>query len=164
MKKKIIFYAILGIIFVFIITICIHIKDKKNLNNWIGEYYYIETFPHNSGQITYFIEYTIIIYKEENKYYAQITGDGWFTMTRMLAQVTGDQNKIDIAYLQATPGDLSYGSYEAFDKGEVLWQFERNGSDINTIWKSGKEFHPTLIEMEGEIMGKYFAKIAVTEK
>lgn len=165
MKKKYCIFAIMGILLALFIMLCIHIKTPKNLDNWIGEYYYSETFPHNSGVIFYFIEYTVMIYKDGNKYYAQITGDGWHTMTRILAQVTGDRDKIEIAYLHTLPDDKLYDSgHEWFDEGEVLWRFERDGSDINTVWLEGKLFHPTLSDMEGEIIRRSFDKIADEEQ
>ena len=140
------------------VVFCIQIIYKKNLDNWLGEYYYTETYPHNSGKSFYFIEYTITIYKDENKYYAKIVGDGWFTMTRYLAQVTGDSKSIEISYLERLPDDLYYG-HEAFPKGEVLLRFEREGNDLNTVWLAGKEFFVSFEGMEGEITTKAFEKV-----
>lgn len=141
------------------IMFCIHIRDKNDLDNWIGQYYYSETYPHNSGEIFYFIEYTITIYKEENKYYAKIVGDGWQTMIRMLAQVTGDRDKIEITYLQWLPDSM----HLRFDRGEALWRFEREGSDINTVWLAGKIFFESFANMDGEIIRKSFEKVVPTE-
>lgn len=161
MKKpySLFLFLILGILGGFLFCAISTVRNEKDLNDWIGEYNYLELFPHNSGEIYYFIDYTISIYKEGNKYYAQITGDGWFTMDRLLGQVTGDRDKIDITYLQALPEDISYGRYERFDQGEVLWQFERDESGINTIWAAARSFHPTLCDLEGEIIGNYFVVI-----
>lgn len=155
MKKKYCIIIMVGILLLFSIMFCVYIRDKKDLDNWIGEYYFSKTYPHNSGKIFYFIEYTIIIYKDGNKYYAQITGDGWQTMTRVLAQVTGDRDKIEIAYLHTLPDDTLYDSgHEWFDEGEVLWRFEWDGNDMNTVWLAGERY------FEGEITGKSFEKIS----
>lgn len=94
----------------------------KNLDSWIGEYYYCETFPHNSGELFYVIEYTVEIYKEEGNYYAQITGDGWQTCVRCLARVMGNRNKIELTYMGRLPDDITS---IIFDRGETLWRFER---------------------------------------
>lgn len=159
MKKKCCIFAVMGILLALFIMLCIYHRDSKNLDNWTGEYYYSKTYPHNSGKIFYFIEYTVKIYKDENKYYAQITGDGWQTMTRVLAQVTGDRDKIEIAYLHTLPDDILYDSgHERFDKGEVLWRFERDGRDIKTVWLAGKIF------FEGEITGKSFERVVDEEQ
>lgn len=159
MKKKCRIFIIAGIFLVFSIMLCVYIRNQKSLDGWIGKYYYCETYPHNSGQLSYVIEYTVMIYKEGNKYYAQITGDGWQTMTRMLAQVTGDQSKIEIAYLQRLPDDWLYGcERDLFHKGEVLWRFEREGSGLNTVWLAGKWFFVSFEGMEGEISTKAFEK------
>lgn len=154
MKKKCCIFAIMGILLALFIMLCTYHRDSKNLDNWIGEYYFSKTYPHNSGKIFYFIEYTIIIYKDGNKYYAQITGDGWQTMTRILAQVTGDRDKIEISYLQELSNDMSPG----FDKGEVLWRFELDGRDINTVWLAGK------IYFEGEVTGRSFERVVDEEQ
>lgn len=147
--------AIVGMLAVIFILYYSTTRSNKNLDSWVGEYHYTAIFPHSSGEMSYVIEYIILIYEEENKYYAQITNDGWWTMTRVLAQVTGNQNKIEIAYLHTLPDDIIYGN-EWFDESEVLWHFERNGDDINTVWMAARSWHPTLSDVEGEIIGKYF--------
>lgn len=152
MKKKCRTFIIIGILLALFIMFCIYYlyQRQKNLDNWLGNYYYCETYPHNSGELFYVIEYTVKIYKDGNKYYAQITGDGWQTMTRVLAQVTGDRNKIEIAYLQELSNDMSY----RFDEGEVLWRFEWDGNDMNTVWLAGERY------FEGEAAKKSFEKVA----
>lgn len=154
MKKKYCLIIMVGILLLFSIMFCVYIRNKKNLDKWIGKYYYCELYPHNSGKLFYVIEYTIIIYKDGNKYYAQITGDGWQTMTRVLAQVTGDRNKIEIAYLQKLSDDMS----PSFDKGEVLWRFEWDSNDMNTVWLAGERY------FEGENTRKSFEKVADEEQ
>ena len=151
-------FAIVGMLAVFFILYYSATRSDKNLDNWIGEYQYTAIFPHSSGEMSYVIEYTILIYEEENKYYAKITNDGWQTMERVLAQVTGNQNKIDITYLHTLPDDIIYGN-EWFDESEVLWRFERDGDDINTVWMAARSWHPTLSDVEGEVSGKYFEKM-----
>lgn len=79
-------------------------------------------------------------------------------MRRVLAQVTGSQYKIDITYLHTLPDDIIYGN-EWFDESEVLWQFERDGDDINTVWMAARRWHPTLADVESEIIGIYFEKM-----
>lgn len=163
MKRKGCIFISLGVLLVLSAMLCIQVKNKKNLDNWLGRYYYCETYPHNSGELSYVIEYTITIYKDENKYYAQIVGDGWHTMARYLAQVTGDRNKIDISYLQRLPDDALYGcERDAFPKGEVLWRFEREENDLNTVWLAGKKFFLSFEDMESEITVKSFEKVAET--
>ena len=160
MKRKYCTFISLGVLLVLFVVFCIQITHKKNLDNWLGEYYYTETYPHNSGELFYFIEYTITIYKDENKYYAKIVGDGWFTMRRCLAQVTGDSKSIEISYLERLPGDPRYGhEVDAFPRGEVLWRFEREGNDLNTVWLAGKKFFVSFEGMEGEITTKAFEKV-----
>ena len=160
MKRKCCTFISLGVLLVLSVVFCIQITHKKNLDNWLGEYYYTETYLHNSGEWFYFIEYTITIYKDGNKYYAKIVGDGWFTMRRYLAQVTGDSKSIEILYLERLPDDPRYGyEKDAFPKGEVLLRFEREGNDLNTVWLAGKKFFVSFEGMEGEIKAKSFKKV-----
>ena len=69
--------AIVGVLTVIFISYYSTTRSDKNLDSWIGEYQFTATFPHNSGEMSYVIEYNISIYKEEYKYYAKITDDGW---------------------------------------------------------------------------------------
>ena len=137
-----------------------HEKHEKNLDNWIGKYYYCETYPQNCHELFYGIEYTITIYRDGNEYYAQIVGDGWFTMSRYLARVTGNRKEVEISFLQSLPDDMYYGF---FPKGEVLWRFEREGNDLNTVWLAGKKLFESFANLEGEITTRSFEKISDEE-
>lgn len=161
MKRKCCTFICLGVILMLSAVFLIQIKHYKNLNSWLGKYYYCETYPHSSGELFYVIEYTVTIYRDDNKYYAQIVGDGWYTMTRYLAQVTGNRNKIDISFLQRLPDDVLYGcERDPFPKGEVLLRFERDGDDLNTVWLAGKKFFLSFENQEGEITTKSFEKVS----
>lgn len=152
MKKKCCMFTAMGLFLASCIISCIW-KQHKNLDSWLGEYSYSETFPHNSGELSYFVNYTVEIYKQEGKYYAQITGDGWQTCVRCLARVTGNRNKVELTYMGRLSDDITS---IIFDRGETLWRFEREDNDINTVWLAGKALHPTLSDMEGEIVRKSF--------
>lgn len=66
------------------------------------------------------------------------------------------QKNLDkITYLQLLPDSM-----DLFDEGEVLWRFERDGSDINTVWLEGRVLHPYLSDMDGEIIRRSFEKVA----
>ncbi len=81
-----------------------------------------------------------------------------------ITQVTGNRNKIEIAFLQRLPYDLLYGcDRDYFHKDEVLWRFERENSDLNTVWLAGKLLHPILSDSEGEITTKSFEKVVDEE-
>lgn len=161
MKRKCCTFICLGFFLMLSAVFCIRLKNYKNLDNWLGKYYYCETYPHNSGELSYVIEYTVTIYKDENKYYAQIVGDGWYTMARYLAQVTGNRKKVDISFLQRLPDDVCYGcERDPFSKGEVLLQFEREENDLKTVWLAGKKFFLSFEDLEGEITTKSFEKVS----
>lgn len=155
-----------GIILVLpIMTISIYLtiqKDGKDLDSWIGEYSYVAVISHNSGLLNYIIEYNINIYKQDKEYYAKITNEGWQTQVRTLASVKGNEKKIDIIFLETLPDDHIYDS-ERYDAGEVLLQFQRDGTGIITVWKAMKMENPVLSEMDGDVIGKYFCCEPISE-
>lgn len=136
---------------------------SHDMHSWVGEYIYVETFPHNSGELSYVIGITITIYEQDGDYYAQINGDGWFLETRSLAKVTGDEDSIDIIFLGNAVDDPLYErNIQRYEYGEELVHFERlESGEINTEWKSLRDQHPFSFWVDAEegISGIYFAKV-----
>ena len=134
----------------------------NGIDSWVGMYEYVATFPHATDEsFNYFISYSVNIYKEDSNYFARIINDGWFTQTRILAEVTGDRFSIDIRFLETLPGDNLYGYAERFNKYDVLWTFEQNASGISTVWLSMRKEHPVLFEYDSEIKGLYFKRLEI---
>lgn len=143
----------------------VFIHRNHSLDSWIGDYYYIETFPHGQDEdFNYFIGYEISIYKENGKYYAKDENDGWFTQTRTLAKVVGNKNRIDIIFMETLPGDSLYGICERYDEGEVLVTLYYENGNIQTAWGVLRNEHPVFIDNLDEIKGKYFTKSDISEK
>ena len=129
-----------------------------DLDSWVGSYYYIETFPHfEDSDFHYFISYDINIYEDDGNYYGEIINDGWQTQVRMLTQIKGTDDAIDIIYIETSPGDSQYGKYERFDKGDILLSFKRENEKIITTWGLLKNQHPTLCD-EDEVVGEYYIR------
>lgn len=134
--------------------------EEDDMDSWLGEYDFVDAFPHNSGALNYIIGIDITIYKQDEDYYAQITGDGWFLQTRTLARVTGDKNSIDITFLENLPGDSLYeNNIERYEYGEELLHFERlKNGEMRTEWKALRNQHPVFSETDDKISGTYFEK------
>ncbi len=75
-------------------------------------------------------------------------------MVRMLARVTGNQDKIEISFLKLLPDSMNL-----FDEGEVIWRFERDGDNMNTVWLEGRVLYPYWSDSEGEIVEQSFEKV-----
>lgn len=169
MSKKLRRYCLLLIVVIAIlfllIGLYIFICRNHSLDSWIGDYYYIETFPHGQDEnFNYFIAYEISIYKEDGQYYAKDENDGWFTQTRTLAEVIGNKNRIDIVFKETLPGDSLYGICERYDEGEVLVTLYYENGSIQTAWGVLRNEHPVFTDNLEEIKGEYFIKSDMNEK
>lgn len=135
------------------------IYESNKLDIWMGRYGFTDTFEHNSGEINYFVDYEIIIYKDDGKYYAELEGNGWFLQTRSLAYVEGDENSIDIFFKSSLPGDSLYGIVERYEKDELMLTLSYDDSELISSWHVLRKEHPIFIESEEEIKGVYFEKL-----
>ena len=135
------------------------IYENNELDTWMGRYGFTDTFEHNSGEMHYFVDYEIIIYKDDGKYYAELEGNGWFLQTHSLAYIEGDKNSIDIIFKSSLPGDSLYGRVERYEEDELMLTFSYDGSELVTTWHVLRKEHPILIESEEEIKGIYFEKL-----
>lgn len=149
------YFILLFLIFV-IINLKISITVKQNdLNQWIGEY--------NNCEDSEFIHgyFKIIIWEQNKLFFALIDysstqhhyndNKSIITHTKLLANVIGNNEIIDIVFLQTLPGDTNYGN-DLFKKGEKLIRLEQDQIGITTEWKALK------FKGEKNIVGKYFEK------
>ncbi|MDE7283960.1 MAG: hypothetical protein K2N85_10335 [Lachnospiraceae bacterium] len=135
------------------------IYENNKLDIWMGRYGFTDTFEHNSGEINYFVDYEIIIYKDYGKYYAELEGNGWFLQTRSLAYVEGDENSIDIIFKSSLPGDSLYGMVERYEEDELMLTLSYDDSELISSWHVLRKEHPIFIESVEEIKGIYFEKL-----
>lgn len=131
-----------------------------DMDSWLGKYSFVDAFPHNSGELNYVIGLEMTIYKQDGDYYAQINGDGWFLETRTSARVAGNQDSVDITFLETLPGDSLYeNNIQRYEYGEELLHLKRlENGEIRTEWGALRDQHPIFVEMEGKISGSYFEK------
>lgn len=91
--------------------------------------------------------YSIDIYREDGNCYAKIGIDGFQTLVRLLAKVSGDLYSIQLAFLKYLPDNV----FEPYKTGDILLGFEKESSKLITNWG---EIQPLIIE-NGK-PGEYF--------
>jgi hypothetical protein len=133
MKKKISLIIIIAVVFVLAGFSAYNIFINSSLESWIGDYTFSESATPNINMY-----YQISVYKNNNNYYAAINIDGFQTMARLLATVSGDNNSIKLIFNKYLP-DNFLGSY---NKGDILLSFQKNNSKLYTIWG---EIQPILL-------------------
>jgi hypothetical protein len=118
------------------------ITVSPTLESWIGDYTFSEFAPPDQNMF-----YTISLYKENSDYYAKISIDGFQTIERLQAKVSGDENSIILLFYKYLPDN----QFEPYTEGDTLLSFEKRNSDLYTSWgkiqpmlesniKSGEEY------------------------
>ena len=115
---------------------------ETSLETWVGAYSFSEYAPPDQNMF-----YSITIYYKEYNYFAKICIDGFQTLERLLAKVSGDTNSIKLEFLKYLPDNM----FESYKQGEVLLSLEKRGSKLITHW--GK-IQPLVLE--NEKAGEYF--------
>lgn len=105
----------------------------QSLDSWVGDYEFYEFCPLDEN-----MNYYISIYKENDGYNASIDIDGFQTLKRLPAEVSGDENSIKLM-----KNIYRRTCYELYDKGDILLSFERKIYKIYTFWG---EIQPMLEE------------------
>jgi hypothetical protein len=102
----------------------------NDVNSWVGSYELFE-FIENSFGSNHFRAYSIIIYKQDEVYFADVIIDGWQTMIRARALVRGNYESIDLVFHSYLPDSIMN---EFYDEGDVLLSFTRSEDEIITTW------------------------------
>lgn len=163
-NKGLIFLILKILIMLFVIIFLIGlflVKEtgkRDELDDWLGMYGYFEAFEHIDGVVNYTVNYEIIIYKDEQTYYAELRGNGWFLQTRSLAYVEGDENSINIIFKQTLPGDYLYGRVERYEKDELLITLTYEKSELISSWYALQHEYPVWWDSEEPMKGIYFTK------
>lgn len=109
---------------------------SNDLNPWVGKYTFYEYAPPDQN-----MWYDISIYTENGKYYASVIIDGFQTMQRYKAEISGDQKAIDLLFSEYLPQN----GFEPYVKGERLLSFEKRDAQLITYWG---EMKPMLTSNE----------------
>ncbi|MCM1232911.1 MAG: DUF5991 domain-containing protein [Ruminococcus flavefaciens] len=161
-KERTQFRGMIAVILFMILIVGIYILrtvyEGKQLDGWIGKYVFTDSFEHNSGEINYYVDYEIIIYQDDGRYYAELEGNGWFLQTRSLAYIEGDKNSIDIIFKSTLPGDSLYEYAERYETDELMLTLSYDDSELISTWYALRMEHPVFIESTEEIRGCYFKK------
>lgn len=122
------------------------IATSQSLDSWIGDYSFSEFVPPDQNMF-----YSISIFKENDRYFAEINIDGFQTMERLKAEVEGGENSVKFIFSEYLPDNM----LEPYKVGDILLRFEREKLGINTFWgkispideknsQSGKVYFKTL--------------------
>jgi len=120
----------------------ISLEDASPLSTWLGEYSFSEYAPPDQNMF-----YSLTIYREGNNFFGELSIDGFQTMDRLLATVFGDENTIEIKFLQYLPDNI----YEPYEEGDVLFTLQKHESKLFTTWGKIK---PLLFS--NQKTGEYF--------
>ena len=134
--------------------------NLNDLNVWLGEYTYseyISPIEEEGKPITSYksMMYDILIYEDGDTLAALISIDGHWTFIRLIADVIGNKNYIDLVYRENLPDSM--GTY---DKGDIILSFEMTDSELITIWQ--QENFP-ILNPTSEKKGVYFEKTEVID-
>lgn len=122
-------------------------NKTNNLDNWLGNYFYSVQFKHSNVEGAYYvIVYTILIYKEENNYYAKFINDGWQTETRTLARIVGDENEIEIIFIETLPEDGLSEGLQRYKENEILLKLMQGEAGLITSWYALRKEQPDFFE------------------
>ena len=135
--------------------------QHENLDCWIGEYRYTESFARSeeSAEEEY-AYYNITIWKQEDGYYAIVQDENYYDRSDVIswsfASVSGDENNIDIIFLQTLARDKLYGIKKRYQEGELLLSLEREGYELITKWGALRDRSPNVYQREDAVVGRYF--------
>lgn len=101
------------------------IAASPTLESWIGDYTFSEFALPDQNMF-----YEISIYKDNDNYYAKISIDGFQTIQRLQARVSGDENSIKLLFYKYLPDNL----WEPYQEGDILLSFEKRDSNLYTFW------------------------------
>lgn len=119
-------------------------ETKNSLESWIGDYTFSEFVEPNINMF-----YSIMIYKVNDKIYADISIDGFQRLERVKANVKGDGELIEISFLEYLPDNLM----ELYEDDDILLFLEKKDSDIYTSWEGIQPISP-----ENKELGIYFVE------
>ena len=101
------------------------VKTSPNLESWVGDYEFSEFAPPNINMF-----YGFSIYRENGNYYAKISIDGFQTIKRLQANVSGDENSIKLIFAEYLPDNR----FEPYIEEDILLSLEKRNSYLCTNW------------------------------
>ena len=122
----------------------INTSASNKMDSWLGNYSFSEVVPPDQNMF-----YEISIGKEDNKYYAELSIDGFQTMQRLKANISGNENAIEMVFEKYLPGNV----FEPYEDGEILLNFEKRDSKVYTTWGKVRPILECNLEP-----GAYFTK------
>ena len=119
--------------------------DGTHLDSWVGEFTFGEALEERL-----FWTHTIVVYKNDGKYYAKINVDGQQTQICLLAKVTGDDNEIQLVFDEHLPDNM----FNTYILGQLLLCLIMRDSTLLTEWGE-----LTPIGAKYEKVGEYYSVV-----
>jgi len=114
-------------------------SENSDLNVWIGNYDYYEFCEPNINLV-----YQIHVFQEKS-IYAEVDVEGFQTSEHLKAKISGDKNHIEFSFDSYYPDN----AFQSYQKGDVLFSFQRNGSDSLIEWGKLSPFYPYAVAKVG---------------
>ncbi|HEY8392854.1 MAG TPA: DUF5991 domain-containing protein [Capillibacterium sp.] len=103
------------------------IKQKKKSCHTFSEY-----APPDQNMF-----YGLTIYREGNNFFGEINIDGFQTMERLLATVSGDENGIELKFFRYLPDNI----FEPYEEGDILLTLRQKRSETDhDLWRDRTAF------------------------
>jgi hypothetical protein len=100
-------------------------NTPPSLETWVGNYTFSERGATDQSR-----GYFISISEESGSYYAELLLYSTEGMEKLRASVTGDEDEVSLLF----DSDLSDDPAVAYEPGDELVRFERNGEELYTYW------------------------------
>lgn len=125
-------------------------NNPEELSTWLGEYAFSEVSDNPETEFNR-LDYRIKIYREDDRFFAEVQADGEETYIRVKAEVRGDKDKICLFLEEILPGHVCSSINK---EGSILLKLRENATRIYTDWG---EIVPMLEENQ-EYGKEYFKK------
>lgn len=105
-------------------------KEKVNLDNWIGKYFFEEAYSED-GYAPMGMLYDIEIYKENNQYYADVVVNGHMTAIDLKAKLYGNEEWVSLVIEEYNPEHITGLSKM---ENTVLLSLSKQEEELYTYW------------------------------
>lgn len=138
----------------------ISVSSSGNPSSWEGTYHFNEFYRDPSDPDGPFLamDYDLRIYSENGKYFAEVEIDGQTTWIHVLAQVYGNEEGIDLMYLEGVE-EAPFPHIE-MEPGTVLLSLREEDGLIYTYWGAITAYIYDSNQRSGKV---YFTKMEEAE-
>jgi len=133
-----------------------NIGHQTNLNEWMGEY----SYHYKADGTAYEKEdHSLLIYSENNRYYAVYSLSGWMRGYIAHATVEGTSEEIHILYDQFFGMPMTYSYEKSFEKGDILFTLQKTDTGYST--EANEKILKEFPDIDFQIIETYTAAATV---